>query len=199
MKKYMPVVMVVLLAGCSCPHPNAHHHDGMKTQLDAIRVMIKQSALMAVHAACAAGEEKTMLIHAAAVQDRRAMGGPEMAKIHKMMNMQPNASGGMTMNMGNNDKMSAEMKMHVALHDAGEDVFDLLDGIGETPGISCRQVAPAAMAASAAMLREASTGEATKDETISSVKKLDARASTRLKSSGLPDTVKALTVVLQAI
>ncbi|GEM_PF-1533726 len=197
MKKYVVIAMLALLS-TACSNP--HHNDGMKSQLDAIRVMIKQSALMAANAACAETGEKTMLIHAAAVQDRRAMGGPEMAKIHKMMNMQPDASGGM--NMGKEDKMSAEMKMHVALHDAGEDVFDFLDGLGETPGISCQQAAPASMAASAAMLREATSGEANNEETISSAKKLDQSVTAILNKQDdalVPPQVRALALALQRI
>ncbi len=199
MKKHIVIILFTLLStACSSPR----HHDGMKMQLDAIRVMIKQSALMAVQAACVSGGEKSMLIHAAAVQDRRAMGGPEMAKIHKMMNMKPDASGGMAMNMGKDDKMSAEMKMHVSLHDAGEDVFDLLDGIGETPGISCRQIAPAALAASAAMLRESTAGEATGSEATSSAKKLDLSATAMLNQQhgeSIAPQVRALTLALQRI
>jgi len=194
MKKYVVIaILTLLLTACSSPH----HNDGMKTQLDAIRVMIKQSALMASNAACAGAKEQNMLIHAAAVQDRRAMGGPEMAKIHKMMNMQPDASGGMTMDMGKGDKMSAEMKMHVALHDAGEDVFDFLDGLGETPGISCQQAAPAAMAASATLLREANS-----DEASAATAKLDQSVTTMLNKQDdalIPPQVRALALALQRI
>jgi len=194
MKKYIFVTILALLSGCSNSHHDSRRDDGMKTELDAIRVMIKQSALMAVNAACADKKERKILIHAAAAQDRRAMGGPEMARIHKMMNMQPDAGGGMSMQKSGDGNMSAEMKMHIALHDAGEDVFDFLDGIGETPGITCQQSTPASMAASAALLREASA-----DETNAAEKTLDKRAAALLNASGLPDTVKTLTMALQKI
>jgi len=166
----------------------------MKTQLDNIRVMIKQSALMAVNAACAGAEDRNMLIHAAAVMDRRAMGGPEMARIHKMMNMQPDASGSMAMKKSKDDKMSAEMLQHVALHDAGEDVFDFLDGVDGQPGISCEQATPASMAAAAAVLREAKGKEP--EETA---RKLDENATRRLADKKIPDTVRALARALQKI
>jgi len=194
MKKFILVTILALLPACS----NARQSDAMKTQLDAIRVMIKQSALMAVNAACADGKARKILIHAAAVQDRRGMGGPEMAKIHKMMNMQPDNSGGKSMKKSDDGNMSAEMAMHVALHDAGEDVFDFLDGIGETPGISCQQAAPVSLAASAAMLREAGADGAN-GEPSAAATKLDAHATAALSDSNLPDTVKALTLALQKI
>jgi len=166
----------------------------MKAQLDSIRMMIKQSALMAANAACAGDKDRKMLIHAAAVMDRRAMGGPEMARIHKMINMQPDASGkSMRMKTGGDGEMPPEMKMHAALHDAGEDVFDLLDDLsGGKAG--CGQFAAVRLAADAAMLREAGG-----DEPSGAARKLDAQASALAKSAELPETVKALTLALQQI
>jgi len=188
MKKYIVICMLAMpLAACSEPR----HDDGMKIQLDSIRVMIKQSALMAVHAACSGAKERAMLVHAAAVMDRRAMGGPEMAKIHKMMNMQPDANGKMPMKQGG--KMSAEMAQHVALHDAGEDVFDFLDDLSGGK-FGCDQAAAVSMAANSAMLREAGGREPQE-----AARKLDARASALTKSTRLPDAVKALTLALQQI
>jgi len=183
--------VLVILAGClmlvSC---NQKQH-AMKPQLDSIRVMIKQAAVIAGEAACADAASRHDLIHAAAVMDRRAMGGPEMAKIHTMMNMQPDAAGGMK--MGKGQDMSPEMRQHVALHDAGEDVFDFLDSVG-SGGVSCRQAAPMHLAASSAMLREAKGNEP--EETAH---KLDARTTGILADKKVPDSVRALTRALQRI
>jgi len=97
------------------------------------------------------------------------------------------------MQKGKDGKMSAEMKMHVALHDAGEDVFDLLDDLsGGKAG--CGQLAAVRLAADAAMLREAGG-----DEPSGAARKLDVQASALAKSAGLPETVKALTLALQRI
>jgi len=183
---------LMLLAGWLLLVSCSQQQHAMQPQLDSIRVMIKQSALLAGEAICADAASRNALIHAAAVMNRRAMGGPEMAKIHKMMNMQPDANGKMPMKQ--DGKMSAEMKQHVALHDAGEDIFDFLDAVGGNPGISCDQAAPVSLAATAAMLREAGGRE---PQEVAN--KLDARASTLLKSAGLPDTAKAVMLALQKI
>ncbi len=87
--------------------------------------------------------------------------------------------------------------MHMALHDAGEDVFDFLDGVDGKPGISCEQAAPASMAAAAAVLRETKSREAP-----SVIKKLDQTATSMLGGKGatkIPDPVRALTLALQRI
>ena len=114
-----------------------------------------------------------------------------MAKIHKMMNMQPDANGKMPMKQGG--KMSAEMKQHVALHDAGEDVFDFLDDLSGGK-FGCDQVAAVSIAADAALLREAEGREPQE-----AARKLNARALSLTKSTSLPDAVKALALALQQI
>jgi len=176
----------LLLASCD------QQQDRLQASLDQIRVMVKQSAVLAAQAACATPDIKQDMVHASVTMLRRAMGGPEMASIHKMMNMRSDASGRMSMKQ--DGKMSAEMKQHIALHDAGEDVFDFLDAVNASPGISCRQAAPVAMTAAAAVLRE-SGGREPKE----AAHKLDARASALVKSTGLQDTVKAVMLALQKI
>jgi len=187
MKKHV----LAILAGClllvSC---NQKQH-AMQPQLNSIRVMIKQAALMAGEAACADTASRNDLIHAAAVMDRRAMGGPEMAKIHKMMNVQPDAAGGKKVNKGKD--MPPEMKQHVALHDAGEDVFDFLDGVS-SGDVSCKQAVPMQLAALSAMLREAKG-----NETEETARKLDARTTGILADKKIPDSVRVLTRALQRI
>ncbi len=173
----------LLLAGCS-------QQQAMQPQLDSIRVKIKQSALMAANAACA-GSERDMLVKAAAVMNRRAMGGPEMAKIHKMMGMQPGESGGIQKKP--EPGMSPEMQRHMLLHDAGEAVFDLLEAISMHK-VTCEQAAVIHLAADAAMLREAGGGES-----AGTLRKLDVRISARLTSAHLPGAVKSLTLALQKI
>jgi len=184
MKKLALVCMLGLLVSCS-----RSQGDGMQGQLDSIRVMIKQSALMAANAACG-GPELEALVHAAAVMNRRAMGGPEMAAIHRMMGMQP-GEGGMPMKGG--AEMSPEMRRHVALHDAGEAVFDLLEAISEGK-VGCAQAGPVRLAADAAMLRDAGG-----DKPQEAAHKLDARIPDGMKSAGVPEAVKSLTLALQKI
>jgi len=167
----------------------------MKTQLDSIRVMIKQSALMATQAACAGENKQDMLVHAAAVQARRAMGGSEMAKIHKMMNMKPDGTG-MDMNKIGETSMPADIKLHTALHDAGEAVFDFLDSVGQK-NVSCRQAEPASIAAAAAILRESNHGE-----TMSTASKLDQSVTNMLQKQDealIPAPARMLAQALQQI
>jgi len=179
----MGVMASIALLGCS------HKEDAMRVPLNRIRVMVKQSASLAVQAACMDKGHRAEMVEAAVVLARRAMGGPDMAKIHKMMSMSTNKANG--------DGTSSEMKMHMALHNAGEDVFDFLDGVDGKPGISCEQAAPASMAATAAVLREAKSREAP-----SVIKKLDQIATSMLAGKGatkIPDPVRALTLALQRI
>ena len=172
------------LGGCHSEQP-----DTMKTQLDSIRVMIKQSALMAANAACG-GKAKDGLIRAAAAMNRRAMGGPEMSRIHKMMGMQADAGGAMPMQMKKDASMSSEMQRHVALHDAGEAVFDYLEAIGEGKA-TCADSEAVRLAADAAMLREAG-GE----EPLAAAKTLVTRQAVMGRE---PAAVKTLVSALQQI
>ena len=113
MKKIMLLGLIMMYLGLAGCQPTQSSH-AMETQMDTIRVLIKQSALMAAEVGCTQGEQRSLLIHAAAVQARRAMGGSEMAKIHSMMSMEPDTNdGGMTMKK-ESDKMSSEMKVHIS-------------------------------------------------------------------------------------
>jgi len=191
MKSWMNIVVAAGVALAACQG----HEQGktaMQDQLNHIRVMVKQSALMAVEAACASPGERGRLIEAAAVMNRRAMGGPEMARIHRMMSMQPDESG--SMNMKQKDEgMSDDMKQHVALHDAGEDVMDFLAAVSEGK-LNCDQASAALLAANAAMLREAGGREADR-----AARALDARASARVASGGTPEAAKALALALRKL
>jgi len=180
MKRWMPCVLA-LLAACSGQNMGSNGRSAaMEGKLDAIRVMIKQSALMAANAACG-GKQRGALVHAAAVMNRRAMGGPEMAAIHKMMGMQPGESG---MPMKQGQVMDANMQRHVALHDAGEAVFDLLEAVGEGKA-TCANVEAVRLAADAAMLREAKGPEPAR-----TARDLQARLARLAGRPGLPAPVK---------
>jgi len=122
---------------------------------------------------------------------RRAMGGPVMARIHKMMGMQPGENG---TSMTDEQKMNTEMKRHVALHNAGEDVFDFLDAVNTPPGISCRQATPVAMAAAAALLRAAGGPEAS-----DAAAGLNARALPPAQPIRLPRPARALASALRKL
>ena len=194
LKKIMLFGLAMVYLGLAgCQQTQSSHH-AMETQLDTIRVLIKQSALMAAQVGCVNGAQRSLLIHAAAVQDRRAMGGAEMAKIHSMMSMEPDTNGGMAMKKMDDDKMSAEMKVHIALHDAGESVFNLLDAFSTEKASDCSHFAALRFAADAAMLREAGG-----DEPLATAKSLDTQATSLLKASDIPITVKELTLALQKI
>jgi len=195
------LMSVLLLAGCN------DQQDAMRSSLDKISGMIKQSALLAVQAACMDETYRPEMTHAAAILARRAMGGPEMAKIHKMMGqmqempdsnmqMKGDMAGKMTGDTANTSQ-SSEMKLHVDLHDAGEQVFSFLESLDGNHPPACTQVFPASLAASAAILRDEHTPEA-----IAAAKKLDQATTTILKmkkSQTAPDQVRILALALQRI
>jgi len=146
-------ISVPLLAACS------HKEDKMQAQLDSIRVLVKQSALLAVQAACSAPESRPDMIKASVTMLRRGMGGPEMEMIHKVMGQMPDSgNGSMEMKPGMSGDMdqdhAEQMQMHVAIHDAGEDVFELLDALGGNKAPTCKDVQAVQLAASAALMRE---------------------------------------------
>ncbi|MFQ5344462.1 MAG: hypothetical protein ACE5DZ_00720 [Mariprofundus sp.] len=144
---------MTFLTACS------HQQEVMQSELDSIRNMVKQSAMLAVQAACSAPESRADMIQASVTMLRRAMGGSEMAKIHDMMGQMPDSpAGAMSMKPGmaeNSGHGNAEhMQMHVAVHDAGERVFELLDALGGSNPPLCKDVQPAQLAAAAALIRE---------------------------------------------
>ncbi len=152
------LLMGLNLAGCS------HEQENMQAQLDSIRILVKQSAVLATQAVCASPESRPDMIRASITMLRRAMGGPEMAKIHDMMGQMPDMAGGSmvggsmvkqsTMKADVKHTGSTRMQMHVAIHDAGEDVFELLDALGGDKSPDCLDVQPAQLAAAAALMRE---------------------------------------------
>ncbi|MDQ6963537.1 MAG: hypothetical protein Q9M13_01305 [Mariprofundales bacterium] len=193
------IYAITLLLMVSCSVDEHKKTAAVTLPLDTIRIIIKQAALMAVDAACADRSQQPLLIHAAAVQVRRAMGGEEMAQIHKMMNMQPDGDGRVKMSMGAQGAESAEMRSHVALHDTGEELFDFLDHInGESP-ISCQQSLVVSLAASAAMLRENSNGMEERSAAIDQLDQSATRLLKQSKSMDLPATVRTLALALQQI
>lgn len=188
----LPVLTAGLLLGaCS------HKQQDMQIRLDAIRIMVKQSALLATQAACTDPQSRPDMILASVTMLRRATGGPEMAKIHEMMGQMPDmAAGSMPVKgtmAGDMKAASSEMQMHVAIHDAGEDVFDLLNALGDAAGPTCRQVQPAQQAAAAALLREQSGAEMEQVQ-----QRLDKNGKAMLQAD-TPDTVHKLTLALARI
>ena len=185
-------ISVSLLAGCS------HQEDKMQAQLDSIRTLVKQSALMAAQAVCSAPESRPDMIKASVTMLRRAMGGPEMEMIHKMMGQMPDSNNESTaMKPGMSGDMdhgnAAHMQMHVAIHDAGEDVFELLDALGGSKPPTCADVQAVQLAASAALMREWHGPDMQRIQ-----QQLDKR-STHFISPKLPDTVQQLAQALGRI
>jgi len=169
-------LVAMLPAGC---HGN---QDAMQASLDTIRGLLKQSAAMAGQAACMpGGKGRSDMVHAAVTLARQAMGGPEMMKIHKMMNMQPGESGtAMAVKADAGQGMAARMKEHVVLHDTGEGIFDFLDVVSGQQPLTCKQAEAVALAATAALLRE--TPGVKTDE---AARKLDKAADMRLRQAGV--------------
>lgn len=182
------LMLMLTLAACSSAH---HDHDKMKAPLDKIRGMVKQSAVLASQAACAEPDTRTELIHASVVLLRRAMGGPEMDKIHKMMGqMSMDQPGKMPEKQAN---MSAEQQMHIDIHAAGEDTFDFLDALSQKPALTCADVRPVSLAATAALLRESPS-----QEVDATVKQLDDEVDKLLKAK-VPDAARTLAQDLKKI
>ncbi len=185
-------VPVMFLGACS------HEEKDMQSQLDSIRAMVKQSAVLAVQAACSEPESRPEMIRASVTMLRRAMGGQEMDMIHKMMGQMPDlADGTMVIKSGmvgdKKGKDAAQMKMHVAIHDAGEDVFELLDALGGDKSPTCKDIQPAQLAATAALLRERQGPDMDRLQ-----QQLDERSKHFMRSD-IPDTVWQLAQALGRI
>ncbi len=180
----------ILLSGCK--HQDNH---AMQVSLSAIQGMVKQSALMAVQAACAPKDTRHEMIQASVTLLRRAMGGPEMEKIHKMMAQMPDsASGDMSKPSGTSDQSySKEMKLHVAIHNAGGDVFDFLDALNGANPLTCQQVQPVELAAAASIIREHHTPE------LEQIEKQLKEQGARLAQQKMPDVVHQLAMDLAQI
>jgi len=186
-KIYMLFLLAVsmLMSGCS------HQQHNMQAQLDTIRLIVKQSAVLAAGVACVAPGSRQDMIHASVTMLRRGMGGPEMAKIHKMMGKMMSQGKGKKADMKSTD--SAQMKMHMALHDAGEDVFDFLDVLGSAHAPTCKDVQPVQLAAVAALMREYPGPNMERTQ-----KQLDKHGKQFLRS-GMTDSVWQLTQALNKI
>jgi len=180
------LLVILLVSAC-----NSQQQDSVQTQLDSVRVMVKQSALLAVQAVCAGSDDvRQEMVQASVTMLRRAMGGSEMAKIHKMMELMPDMGNAGV--QGPMKEPSADMQMHVAVHDAGENLYDFLDGLSQ-PGFDCRGVSSVQLAATAALMREQ---QGPKVAAISV--KLDAEAESLLNPD-VPPQIRVLVLALQRI
>ena len=163
MKKTSMIAFIALLLG-ACSH---HQSDAMKAPLNKIRMMTKQAVIVAVSAPCmTTPTSRDQMVHASAMLLRRAMGGPEMAKVHQMM-----------AKMQEGKTPTADEQLHVSIHALGGDAFDFLDTFTSNSPPSCQEVQPLSYAATAAMLREAHTEEADKQ-----AKRMDSEADALAKN-----------------
>lgn len=137
------------LSGCSKPPKN-----DMKASLDKIRAMVAQSALMTAQAACSSPPARGQLIAGALALLRRATAGPEMMRIHQMMGEMTMDKPGDIPEKAKDPAPSPQQAMHIAVHAAGGDGFDVLDAMTRPPGLTCEQVRPVSLAATAALLRQ---------------------------------------------
>ena len=148
MKKTSVIALIALLLA-ACSH---HQDDAMKAPLNKIRMMAKQAIVVAVSAPCmTTATSRDQMVHASAMLLRRAMGGPEMAKVHQMM-----------AKMKEGGTPTTDESLHVAIHAMGGDAFNFLDTFSSASAPSCTEVQPLTYAATAALLREAHTEEADK-------------------------------------
>lgn len=196
--KIIASVTVLLLTACG------HPPDRMAVPMGKIRVMVKQAVAVAVQAACTAPPLRPDLVHAAAVLLRRATAGPEMASIHRMMGQMQADSAVNTPATAPGKGLSPQQKMHLAIHAAGGDAFDLLDAMTQRPGVTCADVRPVSLAVAAALLRENHDRKA--DAAVQKLDREVADAASRLDGEvqgqlgpETPDAVRALALALQKI
>jgi hypothetical protein len=194
------VCAALLMAGCSHQRP-----DKMKASLDKIRAMVAQSALMSAQAACSNAPARAQLIDGALALLRRATAGPEMMKIHQMMGEMSMDKPGDLPAPAKDKPPSPDQAMHIAVHSAGGDGFDLLDSMTRPPGLTCEQVRPVGLAATAALLRQhheqalAQGVAATLDKEVDgAADKLSAAAAASVTDK-TPDPVRTLALALQKI
>jgi hypothetical protein len=147
---------VLLTAACGRPQQkDMTMNMDMQAALNKMRAMISQSALLAAQAACADASDHAKIMEAAATMLRRATSGPEMASVHRMMGGEMNANEPAGMAAGGGNKpASPQMAMHTAVHAAGGDMFDVLDQLSGTSGLTCADIRPLALAATASLLRQ---------------------------------------------
>lgn len=180
MKKTSLIILTAMLLG-GCSH---HSQDAMKAPLDKIRLMAKQAVVVAASAPCMQSpDSRDKVVHASAMLLRRAMGGPEMAKVHQMM-----------AKMREGKASTPDEKMHVAIHTMGGDAFDFLDTFSSKSPPSCQEVQPLSYAATAALLREAHTGEADKQAA-----KMDQEADALMKQHDKSPNAKQIDTLIKAL
>jgi hypothetical protein len=198
--RVIAVSMVLALGGCS-----KAPEDDVRLQLDMIRALEVQSTLISVEAACSEPADRALLVDGALALLRRATAGREMARIHKMMgNMNMDKPGDMPEKTGPAPE-SPQQAMHIAVHLAGGDEFDLLDAMTRPPGLGCAQLRPVSLAATAAALRQQHESNATRDMDKILDTEVD-RAADKLGNAvqasitdETPDVVRKLALALQKI
>ena len=146
---FVTLGVVLMLAGCSKPPK-----DDMQVPLDKIRDMVVQSALITVQAACSEPSARAQLVDGALALLRRATAGPEMMRIHQMMGEMSMDKPGDIPKTSKGQPDLPQQAMHIAVHAAGGDGFNLLDAMTRPPGLTCAQVRPLSLAAAAAQLRQ---------------------------------------------
>ncbi len=209
-KRVMMVGVVLALAGCNKPPQDdtpkdAMPKDGMNAQLDRIRTLEIQSTLISVEAACSEPTDRDLLVDGALALLRRATAGREMARIHQMMgNMTMDKPGDMP-EKSSPAPASPQQAMHTTVHRVGGDEFDLLDAMTRPPGLSCAQLQPVSLAATAAALRQHHESNATRNmdkvldtEVDRAAEKLDNAVQTSITDK-TPDVVRKLALALQKI
>ena len=194
------VGVIIMLIGCNKPHNN-----DMKAQLDKIRAMVVQSTLISVQAVCSDPSPNTKLVDGALALLRRATAGPEMMRIHQMMGQMQMDKPGEIPKKSSDQKESPEQAMHIAVHAAGGDGFDLLDAMTRSPGLTCAQMQPVSLAATAALLRQhhekamASSADKILDKEVdTAAEKLGNSVQTSITDK-TPEPVRILALALQKI
>lgn len=192
--------VMFMVAGCGEPPQN-----DMQASLGKIRAMVVQAALISVQAACAEPPARGQLIDGALALLRRATAGPEMMRIHQMMGEMPMDKPGAVPGTSKDQPDSPQQAMHIAVHAAGGDGFNLLDAMTSPPGLTCAQARPVSLAASAAQLRQHHEETMTQDaykildkEVDMAAGKLDSTVQASITDK-TPDPVRILALALQKI
>lgn len=197
---FISLAVTLTLVGCSNPPK-----DDVQAPLDKIRAMVVQSALISVQAACSEPSARARLVDGALALLRRATAGPEMMRIHQMMGEMAMDQPGNIPGRPKDQPDSPQQAMHAAVHAAGGDGFNLLDAMTRPPGLTCLQVGPVSLAASAAQLREHHEEAMTQDAYKILDKEVDAAAAelgSAVQASitdKTPDSVRILALALQKI
>jgi hypothetical protein len=201
---YVRVIVMLgvglMLASCSKPPK-----DDMKVSLDKIRAMVVQSALISVQAACSEPSTRAPLVDGALALLRRATAGPEMMRIHQMMGEMNMDRPGDVPERSKDRPESPQQAMHIAVHAAGGDGFDLLDAMTRPPGLTCVQVRPVSLAATAALLRQhheqamtQGAGKILDKEVDDAAGRLDGAVQSSITDK-TPDAVRTLALALQKV